>query len=223
MDGHLGALGLTELRINPDPVRVASEAALWGALCAQKRLGSAIILSDDAGQFRLGQHALCWVHAERLVHKLVPANDRQRNAVEVARQMIWWFYRQLKTFKADPSPQRAAELRAALTASSTAEPDTPRSTGSSSASSPTRTNCCACSSGRRSLNTNASENDIRAVVTKRKVSGGRQRKRTHRPRRHARPRQDLRQTQDLVLRLPRRAPPNPRAANPASRNPGRVI
>ena len=109
---HLGALGLTELRINPDPVRVASEAALWGALCAQKRLGSAIILSDDAGQFRLGQHALCWVHAERLVHKLVPANDRQRNAVEVARQMIWWFFRQLKAFKADPSPQRAAELRA---------------------------------------------------------------------------------------------------------------
>jgi hypothetical protein len=28
------------------------------------------VLSDDAGQFNLGQHALCWVHAERLVHKL---------------------------------------------------------------------------------------------------------------------------------------------------------
>src|SRR5271165_3770966 len=93
---HLGALGLTELRVNPDPVRVASEAALWGALCAEDRLGSAIILSDDAGQFRVGDHALCWVHAERLVHKLIPANDRQRNAVEITRRMIWWFYRQLK-------------------------------------------------------------------------------------------------------------------------------
>jgi len=30
--------------------------------------------------FRVGIHALCWVHAERLVHKLVPANDKQRNA-----------------------------------------------------------------------------------------------------------------------------------------------
>jgi hypothetical protein len=28
------------------------------------------VLSDDAGQFNIGHHALCWVHAERLVHKL---------------------------------------------------------------------------------------------------------------------------------------------------------
>jgi hypothetical protein len=26
------------------------------------------VLSDDAGQFAVGLHALCWVHAERLVH-----------------------------------------------------------------------------------------------------------------------------------------------------------
>ena len=55
-----------------------------------------MIISDDAGQFRVGVHALCWVHAERLVHKLVPANDKQRNAVEVAKRMIWWFYASLK-------------------------------------------------------------------------------------------------------------------------------
>src|SRR6201984_736619 len=33
-----------------------------------------------------------WGHAERLVHKLVPANDKQRNAVAVAQRMIWWLY-----------------------------------------------------------------------------------------------------------------------------------
>ena len=109
---HLRALGLTELRVTPDPVRTASEGALWGALCAEDRLAGAVILSDDAGQFRVGDHALCWVHAERLVHKLIPANDRQRNAVEVTRRMIWWFYRQLKAFKLAPSPERAVELRA---------------------------------------------------------------------------------------------------------------
>src|SRR5208283_2591385 len=32
---HLRALGLTELRVTPDPVRVASEAALWGAIEAE--------------------------------------------------------------------------------------------------------------------------------------------------------------------------------------------
>ncbi len=45
--------------------------------------------------FRLGEHALCWVHAERLVHKLVPANDQQRRAVELTRHLIWWFYADL--------------------------------------------------------------------------------------------------------------------------------
>jgi len=81
---HLGALGLADWRVTPDPVRVASEAALRGAIEAEGLLGQAVIISDDAGQFRVGDHALCWVHAERLVHKLVPANDKQRNAVEVA-------------------------------------------------------------------------------------------------------------------------------------------
>ena len=109
---HLAALGLTELRVAPDPLRVAGEAALWGAIAAEDRLGSAVILSDDAGQFHVGDHALCWVHAERLVYRLVPANDRQRNAVDVTRRMIWWFYRQLKAFKLEPGPERVVELKA---------------------------------------------------------------------------------------------------------------
>jgi hypothetical protein len=70
----------------------------WGAIAAEDRLGGAVILSDDAGQFHVGDHALCWVHAERLVYKLIPANDRQGGAVGVARRMIWWFYRQLNAF-----------------------------------------------------------------------------------------------------------------------------
>src|SRR5271157_2351334 len=102
--GHLHALGLTDLRVTPDPVRVASEAALWGAIEAEGLLGGAVIVSDDAGQFRVGEHALCWVHAERLIHKLIPANDKQRNAVEVAKRMVWWFYRQLKDYKLAPNP-----------------------------------------------------------------------------------------------------------------------
>ena len=109
--GHLGALGLADWRVTPDPVRVASEAALWGAIEAEGLLGQAVIISDDAGQFRVGEHALCWVHAERLVHKLVPANDKQRNAVEVAQRMIWWFYRRLKEYKLAPSAERASLLR----------------------------------------------------------------------------------------------------------------
>ena len=96
---HLSALGLTGLEVKPDPVLIASEGARWGAIGHQGLLRDTVIVSDDAGQFRIGAHALCWVHAERLVHKLVPANDRQRNAIEVAKRMIWWFYRSLKEYK----------------------------------------------------------------------------------------------------------------------------
>jgi Transposase IS66 family len=174
----LDALGLREMRIAPHPVMIASEAALWGAIRHQGLLqgprGDTVVVSDDAGQFRVGAHALCWVHAERLVHKLIPANDRQRNAVETAKRMIWWFYGALKDYKLAPSPTRAELLRArfdrifqrASTGYATLDkllrrlfrnktgllrvlerPEIP-------------------------LHTNASENDIRAFVTKRKVSGG---------------------------------------------------
>src|ERR1700677_4945513 len=108
----LDQLGLTGLAITPDPVRVASEGALWGAICEEGRLGDLVIVSDGAGQFRVGVHAQCWVHAERLVHKLIPANQIQHKAVEVARRMIWWFYGKLKDYKLAPSPERAEILRA---------------------------------------------------------------------------------------------------------------
>jgi hypothetical protein len=171
---HLQALGLTGLEVTPDPVMIAGEGALWGAIRHQGLLQDTVVVSDDAGQFRVGAHALCWVHAERLVHKLVPANDKQRNAIEIAKRMIWWFYRALKDYKLAPSPERAHVLRArfdrifnrARTGYATLDsllrrlyrnknellrvlerPEIP-------------------------LNTNASENDIRAFVTKRKISGG---------------------------------------------------
>jgi len=71
-----------------------------------------VIVSDGAGQFRVGLHALCWVHAERLVHKLVPATPEQRQAVEVTRALIWWLYADLKAWACDPCPRRATALRA---------------------------------------------------------------------------------------------------------------
>jgi Transposase IS66 family len=170
---HLRALGLADLRVSPDPVRAASEAALWGAIEAEGLLGQAVIVSDDAGQFRVGEHALCWVHAERLVHKLVPANDKQSNAIEVARRMIWWFYRRLREYKLAPTAEQASLLRAQF------DRIFKRRTGYATLDRLLKRLL------RRKdellrvlerpeipLNTNASENDIRAFVTKRKISGG---------------------------------------------------
>ena len=114
-----------------------------------------------------------FVHAERLVYKLIPATDRQRSAVEVTRRMIWWFYRRLKAFKADPSPERAVERRARF------DRIFKRRTGYATLDRLLKRLLANKHELLRvlerpeiPLNTNASENDIRACVTKRKVSGG---------------------------------------------------
>src|SRR4029077_12990778 len=77
---HLDRLGFNALNVTPEPIRVATEGALWGSVQAHEFLCDAVILSDDAGQFNIGRHALCWVHAERLVHKLDTFNDQHRAA-----------------------------------------------------------------------------------------------------------------------------------------------
>ena len=170
---HLAALGLDRLTVTPDPVRIATEGALWGAIQAHRLLPGTVIVSDDAGQFRVGTHALCWVHAERLVHELVPATAEQRRAVEVTRALVWWLYADLKAWKRDPCPRRAAALRARFDRIFT------RRTGYV-----VLDRLLARLHRRKAellrvlerpeipLHTNGSENDIRACVTKRKVSGG---------------------------------------------------
>ncbi len=170
---HLKRLGIDQLKVHPDPVQIATEGALFGSIRAHGFLQDTVILSDDAGQFRLGEHALCWVHAERLVHKLIGFNDQQRQALDITRQLIWWFYRDLKTYKDDPCRKRAAQMRARFDRIFT------RKTGFAPLDRLlTRLH------GRKDelllvlerpdipLHTNGSENDIRCHVTKRKVSGG---------------------------------------------------
>ena len=109
---HLDRLGISALEVNPDPVMVATEGALWGSVKSHGFLPDTVIVSDDAGHFNVGPHGLCWVHAERLVHKLDTFTDEQRKAQRRTRALIWRFYRDLKTYRQHPTPQRKAALRA---------------------------------------------------------------------------------------------------------------
>jgi hypothetical protein len=68
------------------------------------------IISDGAGQFAVFQHGLCWVHAERLIHTLLPMNGPHKKAVEGVRAQIWTLYRALKSYKLSPSPQQAEAI-----------------------------------------------------------------------------------------------------------------
>src|ERR1700683_611435 len=97
---------------SPNPICIATEGALWGIIQAHGLLREMVIVSDDAGQFAGGQHALCWVHAGRLVHKLDSFTDLHRTAQQRMRALIWRFYDDLKAYRAKPTARRRGELRA---------------------------------------------------------------------------------------------------------------
>jgi hypothetical protein len=154
-------------------LRLLDEAATWGAIRHHGLMDNTVVVSDDAGQFRVATHALCWIHAERHLQKLMPASPKQAQAVELVRETIWCFYRGLKLWKQSPTPGAEAsfrrqfnrifglrtgykdldELLARLARRKDEllrvleRPEIP-------------------------LHTNASENDLRAWVIKRKISGG---------------------------------------------------
>jgi len=170
---HLARLGLDTLEVTPDPVCIATEGALWGAIRDQGLLAGTVIVSDGAGQFRVGTHALCWIHAERLVHKLVPATPEQRRAVEVTRSLIWWFYADLKAWKRDPCPRQAAALRARFDRIFKRKTDYVTLDRLLARLHRRKHELlCVLQHPEIPLHTNGSENDIRACVTKRKISGG---------------------------------------------------
>jgi hypothetical protein len=172
-NAHLDALGITALRVNPDPVMVATEGALWGSVKAHGLLPDTVIVSDDAGQFKVGPHGLCWVHAERLVHKLDAFTDENRAAQATVRELIWKFYADLKAYRCAPTKQRKAALRARfdrIFTRTTGFVTLDRLLARLNANKPEL--LMVLDRPDIPLHTNGSESDIRCQVTRRKVSGG---------------------------------------------------
>jgi hypothetical protein len=103
---HLERLGLAASHR-----RLVTEAAMIGAIVARGLLTDTVIVSDEAGQFDVFQHALGWVHAERHRRQIVCVSDEQQRLVAVPRQLVWWFYADLKLYKNEPSPERRTAWR----------------------------------------------------------------------------------------------------------------
>jgi hypothetical protein len=91
-------------------IRIATEGALLGSLVAQGVSPELTILSDGAGQFDIFVHALCWLHVERPLERLVPHNEKHRQAIERIRQRIWELYAGLKAYRQAPEPMACAAL-----------------------------------------------------------------------------------------------------------------
>ncbi|MGB9499118.1 MAG: transposase [Dissulfuribacterales bacterium] len=156
----------------PRHIQIATEGALMGSILVHGFNSDMVIVSDDAGQFDILFHSLCWIHAERTINKLVGFNDDQRKVLEQSRSQIWKFYKELKKYKEFPGPEEKQRLNARFDEIFTAKtcfatlnqalsrlyknkaelllvldrPDIP-------------------------LHNNLSENDIREYVKRRKVSG----------------------------------------------------
>jgi len=91
----------------PGPVGWADEL-FHEVDAAWRKAGFGIMLDDvvAAGQFAIGLHALCWIYAERLIHKLIPINDAQRQAIALVHGQVWDFYADLTVYKGQPTPTK---------------------------------------------------------------------------------------------------------------------
>lgn len=104
-DKDLWGSHLQQLGLNERCRRIATEGALVANLIKHGKFSELVIMSDDAGQFNITGflNALCWVHAERNIHKIIPFTEDNRIAQELLRDQIWRLYQDLKSYKAAPS------------------------------------------------------------------------------------------------------------------------
>lgn len=168
-EGFLAKIGMTE----PSYMKMMTEAHLLGSVIEHGFLRNCVIVSDDAGQFNVLDHALCWVHAERALTRLIPETPSHDKSVGRVLNRFWALYKVLKKYKEKPTSLLRmyiekefdemclkkvgyASLKASLKRlhKNKSEllmvlnrPDIP-------------------------LHNNLSENDIRQYVKKRKISGG---------------------------------------------------
>ena len=166
---HLKRLAITGER----HIRIATEGALLGSIVHHGFPKDLAIVSDDAGQFNVLLHGLCWVHAERTIRKLVPLNAAHREELESVRRQIWEFYTELKTYKQLPCNAKKVELEARFDEIFT--PKTSFATLNQALQRLQRNKAELLLVLERPdvpLHTNGSERDIREYVKKRKISGG---------------------------------------------------
>lgn len=168
-------LFLSEFKFDtPGRFRYFCEWCLLRSLEEQFGYKKMALVTDEAGQFDfpLFAHGLCWIHVDRKINKLVPCTSSQTKQLTSIRKRFWNLYDSLKKYKLNPTLkskkrieinfnrlintnldyveleealQRIGKLKAGLLLV-LERPDIP-------------------------LHNNASENDIREYVKKRKVSG----------------------------------------------------
>ena len=104
-ENHLKNLAIS----TPRHFQIATEGALFGSVVSQlpKEL---VIVSDDAGQFNILNHSLCWIHAERTLAKLIVPSSLKQQTLEDVRKQVWQYYDELKAYKQTPTEEERIRL-----------------------------------------------------------------------------------------------------------------
>lgn len=91
-------------------VQIATEGALIGSIIEHGISKHLVIVSDDAGQFNVLLHALCWIHANRAIDKIVPYTDQAKTDLDAVKDQVWRLYDGLKAYKENPNPSDKKRL-----------------------------------------------------------------------------------------------------------------
>ena len=167
--GHMDTLSIDTPRYR----RTATEGALLGSLQGLRIAENIAIISDDAGQFNVLTHGLCWVHAERLIHKMLPLSEQHRIDIAHVRDQIWGFYADLKAYKAQPAEELKAPLKKRFDAIFTQKTSYTSLNRLLKRLHQNKSELLlVLELPKIPLHTNGSECDIRDHVKKRKISGG---------------------------------------------------
>ena len=95
---------LTERNITKENERrFLTEAALYANVIQTGIPRGLGVHSDNAGQFDVFLHSLCWIHEERHYRKLIMTTDESRADLERVTNQIWVIYQALKSYKEHPN------------------------------------------------------------------------------------------------------------------------
>ncbi|MEA1949299.1 MAG: transposase [Thermodesulfobacteriota bacterium] len=83
-------------------LQIATEGALIGSIIEHGISKELVIISDDAGQFNVLLHALCWIHANRAIDKIIPFTDQAKKDLDTVKDHVWLLYEGLKKYKENP-------------------------------------------------------------------------------------------------------------------------
>ena len=153
-------------------VRIATEGVLLGTLIDSGFPIDLVIMSDDAGQFDILLHALCWIHADRVFQRILPLNERHDKELNWVHTQIWALFYELKQYKLKPDD--SLKLAIAENFDELCQTKTSFETLNQALKRLARNKTELLLVLERPdipLHNNLSENDIREYVIKRKISG----------------------------------------------------